>query len=218
MKTGIVTGCSRGIGKAITETFLATGAYYMIGTSTSGKSKIVHPNFESWKLDLSNTEEIVAFVEGLNKRPIDFLINNAGLLLDDPSNPVNRPTLEKTFQVNVFGTVELTELLLPQLVENGKIITISSDWGSFSESDFQAYPQAYKMSKAALNMYTKLLGQRLIHSSIQIAALDPGWVRTDMGGNSASRAPEEVAQELQEMIIKSFPSGKFWHKGNVRDW
>ena len=75
------------------------------------------------------------------------------------------------------------------------------------------------MSKAALNMYTKLLSERLKNKNTRVSSFDPGWVKTDMGGTNATRTREEVAIELAELMEDmSVETGKFWHRGRIREW
>lgn len=73
------------------------------------------------------------------------------------------------------------------------------------------------MSKAALNMYTKLLAKRFEHRLI-VSAFDPGWTQTDMGGHEASRTPAEVAMDMEQLVERVPESGHFWHRGNIREW
>lgn len=215
----LISGCSRGIGLATANLYLENHNVSVIGTSTSGHCTILHPNLKCFSLDLSSSESISNFVSLIKDLKFDILINNAAILLD-VSNQLNvdLQLLKKTFEVNVFGTIELTELILPYMNAGGHIINISSEWGAFSESNFNALHPHYKMSKAALNMYTKLLAKRLEHTNINVSALDPGWTQTNMGGNEAPRKPMDVAQEIVKLSTSIVPSGIFWHLGKARQW
>lgn len=219
MKQGIVTGSSRGIGLATVELFTNNLNAKVIGSSTSGNHTLNHPNFQCLKLDLSNSDSITKFVENLGDIKFDFLINNAGILIEkwDESN-INMQQLKDTFDINVFGTIELTEKLLPLFNSNAHVINITSDWGSFSEENFDAFQPHYKMSKAALNMYTKLLAKRLKDKNITVSSLDPGWTQTDMGGKIAPRLPKDVAVDILNLLNADAKSGQFWHRGKIREW
>jgi len=218
MKTGIITGCSRGIGLATAKLLIEDNNIELIGTSTSGKHSISKPNFTGYQLNLSESESIYNFVANNNLK-IDFLINNAAILLEKWDEPkINIEQLKQTFNVNLFGVIELTEKLLPNFNTNGHIINITSDWGSFSEPNFDEFQPHYKMSKAALNMYTKLLAKRLEPQNITVSSLDPGWTQTDMGGNEASRKPKDVANDIKNLLNSTPNSGLFWHQGKVRSW
>ncbi|TDQ30186.1 SDR family NAD(P)-dependent oxidoreductase [Tenacibaculum caenipelagi] len=219
MKTGIITGCSRGIGFAIANLLTDNPNYKIIGTSTSGNCPITKYNFESYQLNLSESESINNFSKKIKNIKIDFLINNAGILLERwEDSSINIQQLKQTFNVNLFGTIELTEKLIPNFKKDGQIINITSDWGSFSEKNFDEFQPHYKMSKTALNMYTKLLAKRLEKQQIIVSALDPGWTQTNMGGDEASRKPNEVAEDVRNLITNNSKSGYFWHQGNIREW
>lgn len=219
MKHGIVTGSSRGIGLATVELLTKQPSFKVIGSSTSGNNLLDNSNFKCLKLDLSISDSITEFIENIEVVKLDFLINNAGILIEKwDASEINMEQLKKTFDINVFGTIELTEKLLPLFNTNGHIINITSDWGSFSEQNFDAFQPHYKMSKAALNMYTKLLAKRLEEKHIKVSSLDPGWTQTDMGGKIAPRLPKDVAIDILNLLHADVESGQFWHQGKVRKW
>ena len=216
MKTGIITGAGRGIGHA-TARLLHQKDYRVIGTYRSGN---YHDPLSQWlQLDLADESFIQRFVAEIGDLKIDFLINNAGVLLEDWSNPnVNMAQLLETLQTNLIGTISLTEKLLPKLNRGAAIVNISSGWGAFSDTDFSEFQPYYKISKAGLNMYTKLLSRRLQSRYIRVAAFDPGWVKTQMGGDDAMKSTAEVALELFQLLKNDFPTGYFWLDGHPRKW
>ena len=219
MKTGIITGCSRGIGFATADLLTNNNKIKIIGTSTSGKCSISKFNFECFKLNLSENKSVNNFINNIGNTKIDFLINNAGILIEKwNDSEINLEHLRQTFNVNLFGTIELTEKLISNFNPNGQIINVTSDWGSFSEKNFDEFQPHYKMSKTALNMYTKLLAKRLKKQNIIVSSFDPGWTQTDMGGNEASRNPLEVAYDFEKLLNTLPESGKFWHQGKIRKW
>lgn len=219
MKHGIVTGSSRGIGLATVELLSNQVDFNVIGSSTTGNNPLDNSNFKCLKLDLSSSDSINKFVENLEDVKLDFLINNAGVLLEKwDASAINMEQLKQTFDINVFGTIELTQKLLRLFTPNAHIINITSDWGSFSEQNFDAFQPHYKMSKVALNMYTKLLAKRLEEEHIKVSSLDPGWTQTDMGGKIAPRLPKNVAVDILNLLHTDVESGQFWHQGKVRQW
>lgn len=219
MKYGIVTGSSRGIGLATVELLTKNANTQIIGSSTSGNHTLNQPNFQCLKLDLSNNISIDKFIRSLGNIKLDFLINNAGILLEKwDASVINMEQLKQTFNINLFGTIELTEKVLHRLNAKAHIINITSDWGSFSEFNFDEFQPHYKMSKAALNMYTKLLAKRLESQNITVSSLDPGWTQTDMGGKVAPRLPKDVAGDIFNLLNNDVDSGQFWHKGKIRSW
>ena len=219
MKTAIVTGSSRGIGLATAKLLAANDGVEVIGTSTSGNPTITSPNFKCLPLDLSSDSSISKFTDALGHVSIDYLINNAGILLEEWDDPELRPDqLRATFEVNVFGTIDLTERLISRMNRGGHIINLSSGWGSFSEKHFDQFVPHYKMSKTAINMYTRLLAARLVSRGITVSALDPGWVRSDMGGTNAPTPPEQAARDILNLLNTPVESGKFWYRRKVRNW
>lgn len=212
-KTVLITGASRGIGFALTNLFLQNG-YNVIGTSRNGEiENLTHDNLEVIKLDLSDLAGIKN-VENLltqNQKNIDILVNNAGIAPDLEYNSPEEETFKRTFEVNVTGTVFLTESLISSLTNSGKIINISSDMGSI-ESCKLTDAVAYRMSKSALNMYTKILSNRLIDTH-RVASVHPGWVRTTISKSNINGrlSPKESATKIFDFIVSNFKAGIFWH-------
>lgn len=220
MKTAIVTGVSRGIGKAIAELLLENN-YKVFGTSTSGKSDIDHTNFTCFELRLESEDSIAKFTKQLTGQKIDALVNNAAVFLDhsvDQSKYVDLLTLRKTFEINCFGQISLTEKLIKNIPANSNIVNVTSNWGSFSDQFFDEFYPHYKISKTAFSMYSKLLAERLRDKNICVSVWDPIWVNTDMGPDGAPREPEEVSKEVLDLIENDVETGKFWRDGKVRGW
>ncbi len=217
MKVAIITGVSRGIGKATAEKFLAEG-WQIIGISTSGNSPIRHQNLEVRRTDLSNPVSIKRFADIIeeSKERIDVLINNAGVSLDKSSTVIIE-LLRKTLEVNLIGLIEFTEELIPFINNGGHIINLSSGLGSLSEAT-NSYAPSYRISKVAINMYTRTLASRLRDRNITVSSIDPGWVKTDMGGKGAVREPSEPAEEIFELATSKVESGYFWHQGKKKTW
>lgn len=209
MKTVLITGITRGIGKAMAEVF-SKNDWEVIGTSTDGRDNTI-------KLDLSNPKSIEQAVLSIKEKhlQIDVLINNAGVSFESDENKMNIESLRKTLEINLIGTVDFTEKILANIATGGQIISISSMMSSLVEFDNGICP-SYRISKTALNMYSKTLADRL--TNITVSVFDPGWVKTDMGGPSAPRDPGEPAQELFKLATTSHQSGQFWFEGKIRSW
>ena len=69
---------------------------------------------------------------------------------------------------------------------------------------------AYRMSKSALNMYTKTLSARLVERNIKVVSIHPGWVKTDMGGEDAAITPDFCANGIYQLYLKNVPTNSFW--------
>lgn len=224
MRTVGITGISRGIGKALAHTFLEHG-WFVIGTSTTGAVDFTHENLQVHTLDLSSSESIESCVEAFQKgnTQLDVLINNAGVLLDEDDTVLVPEKLQATLAVNVVGTTDFTERMISCIAPAGHIIFISSTAGSLEltghlESHWPNHYPAYKISKAALNMYMRTLAQRLKKDKLTVSSVHPGWVRTAMGGEEADLTPEEAAAGIYEFALTSPETGGFWFKGERLPW
>ena len=224
MKTIVITGASRGIGLATAKKFLADG-WFVIGTSTSGVDSLNNANFRIVTLDYLDPSTIPAAVEeiGSLNRKVEVLFNNAGVVLPADRTDIdtlNVVKLRQTLEVNLVGTVDFTEQLLPIINPGGHIINVGSRSAILSAAleDDDTDAPAYRISKVAINMYPKLLSKRLETKEITVSSIDPGWVRTDMGGPNAERPAEEVAQEVYELATSKPETGQFWKSGEKRSW
>ena len=220
MKTVCITGISRGIGRAIAEKFLKEGCR-VIGTSTTGRVDFSHGQLSVVELNLTSAESIATCAEQIaNIAPhIDILANNAGALFDDEEVEVIIEKLRQTLEVNLIGTIDLTEHILPLLSHGSHIVNISSSAGSFERTTGnKLYYPSYKISKAALNMYTRTLALRLKDEGITVSSVHPGWVRTEMGGDDADISTEEAADGIYNTATNPPETGNFWFMGERFPW
>jgi len=212
-QTLLITGVSKGIGRALAQHYLNSGAK-VLGTNRSGiLPEFHHPNLKVFPLDLSRPESRETLVKTLESAQlkIDVLINNAGIGPDLNFTLPEAESFQQTFEVNTTGTVFLTERCLPLLNKSGKIINISSKMGAINPC-IKSNATAYRMSKAALNMYTKTLANRLAEQ-IKVASVHPGWVQTTISNtnHNAPYTPQEAAAEVITFIRSDFKSGTFWN-------
>ncbi len=213
-KIVLITGVSKGIGYALTKKMLDEN-FFVIGTSRTGIIKDFEGrNFYSLELDLSDPLSIEKAHKKLFEKfkYIDILINNAGIGPDLDTSRPERDSFNLTFDVNVSGTVFFTEALIELVSENGMILNISSRMGSidFCQRDDSV---AYRMSKSALNMYSKILANRL-KDKIKVAAVHPGWVKTTIREDNIKNGtvtPRESAENIFNFLSNGFESGIFWN-------
>lgn len=225
MKTVVVTGASRGIGLATTKKFLENG-WRVIGTSNNHQIPLEDPKLTKTTMDASSSASIAQAAREIEQLDvvIDVLVNNAGINLDGNDVTVDVRKVRKTFEVNVLGVIDITEKLLPHMHEAAHIVSIDSNYGSFATPIDDETSTAYRISKAALNMYTRTLAFRLKDQDIIVSALDPGWCKTDMGNGVASetekptREPEEAANDIYRLATSRVESGCFWKFGEKRAW
>ena len=202
---------------ATAKKFLDEG-WFVLGASTKAVGTIKHANYKHYSLDLNNSKSIDNCAKRVlkNNSQIDVLINCAGTSLEpDESNKFSIAALRKDLEVNLIGTIDFTERILPIIKPSGQILAVSSMMSSLVDFSGDDYP-AYRISKTALNMYLRTLAYRL--KNITVSAFDPGWVRTDMGGKDAPRDPKVPADEIYALTTKKHPTGKFWFEGKIRSW
>jgi NAD(P)-dependent dehydrogenase (short-subunit alcohol dehydrogenase family) len=237
MKTTLITGIGRGIGKALTLKFLKEG-YAVIGTSQTGAVDYSPGNLKVFQLDLTSADSIKKCAEaiadelGKSGTKVDALINNAGALFDEDETHIIIEKLRQTLEVNLIGTIDWTERIIPSMKagngnnNGGHIVSISSQAGSLQEMDRITdshepyhYP-AYKISKTAINMYTRTLAVRMDHekTGIIVSSVHPGWVKTNMGGDDAPTTAEEAAEQIFKLAVSRPETGQFWYNGNKYPW
>lgn len=218
-KVVFITGASRGIGRALAEKFLLEGDF-VIGTSTSGKSSFKDKNLTFLKLDLSSTKSIEKCFQEFIKmnKKINILINNAGMVVEEEvdSAIINSDYLRKTLEVNIIGTAEFTEKMIPSIKLGGQIVNISSRAGSLGFENYVLNYPAYRISKAGLNMVTRVLANRL-KKTIKVSSIHPGSVQTDMNPEG-DISPKESAEDIYNRIITLNETGQFWFKQEKFPW
>ncbi|MEK7583875.1 MAG: SDR family NAD(P)-dependent oxidoreductase [Patescibacteria group bacterium] len=225
VRTAVITGASRGIGLATAQKFFASG-WRVVGTYNATLIPIDSPELIPISLDASVPASIARASAEIAQHvsSIDVLVNNAGIILDALDSDIDMDKIRKTFEVDLFAVIDLTERLLPLMHAGSHIININSSYGALSLPIDDESSTAYRLAKAALNMYTRTLAFRLRGRKIIVSSLDPGWVKTDMGRIAATeedgpdREPEEPAGEIYDLATRHVPSGHFWRKGKKRAW
>ncbi len=218
MKTIVITGASRGIGKALAERFLAEGER-VIGTSQSGTADYEHPNLIIIQLELASKESRESCAKKIAEltESIDILINNAGIWHPtDNKTIIDVAVLQETLEVNMIGPIDFTERVLPLVKKGGQIINLSSRRGSMSYTTADIYP-CYCISKAGINMFTRLLAARL-KNKVTVSAVHPGVVKTEMSDWKGEILPEEAADDIYKLTMSDKETGQFWYKGEIFPW
>jgi NAD(P)-dependent dehydrogenase (short-subunit alcohol dehydrogenase family) len=149
------------------------------------------------QVDVTSVESIAAAHRAVTEQvgSVDILVNNAAVLLGENDNvlSISPDGYRRIFDTNVFGVIEVCRAFAPAMVRAryGRIVNVSSGAGQLAT--MSTYAPAYSMSKAALNAFTRILADTYRADGVLVNAVDPGWVRTDMGGPSALRSPQEGA-------------------------
>ena len=224
-KIALVTGGNRGIGKAIVESLAAQGVKVLLACRDKEDglkvAREINGDVSVVLLELSDPKKLSKQIRQIDAEysQIDVLVNNAGVLEDRGFSNLSSSDLMYSMQVNALAAFELIQFFGNRMANNGygRIVNVSSGWGAFS--DGLTGPAAYSISKATLNAITKVAANNY-PDSVKINALCPGWVRTRMGGSSATRSPEmgaETAVWLATLDDKG-PTGQFFRDKKQIDW
>jgi NAD(P)-dependent dehydrogenase (short-subunit alcohol dehydrogenase family) len=227
-RTVLVTGANRGIGLEFSRQFRAAG-WQVIATARDPEAakelKALGEGVRIVPLDVTKSESVAALAASLAREPIDLLLNNAGQGIGFQIRPLadlRMDEFERVMQVNALGPVRVTQALLPNLrAGKGKtIVGLSSVLGSIAANREGGF-YGYRESKAALDMFLRSLAAELKPEGFICIALNPGWVKTDMGGPGAQLTPEESVAGMRKVLesLKPGDSGKFWsHDGTNIPW
>ena len=207
----LISGANRGIGLEFTRQLLARGEHVIAACRHPGKATALnalageHPGrLHVLPLDVADPKSRASLVHDLplvlGDDRLDLLVNNAGVLHSgERFGHVEAAILEDSFRTNAIGPFLLAQALAPLLNDGARIANLSSVMASIaSRGEFRS--PSYCASKAAQNMLNVQLARALAPRGIVVLTLHPGWVRTDMGGEAAELAPDEVAAGLLRVI------------------
>lgn len=229
----LITGGNRGIGLAIARQLGAKGIHVVIGARRPEQGEAAAQALaaqgcraSALTLDVadeaSRTQAVQQLLQAQGR--IDILINNAGVALDKwvPAQALELDVLRETMETNLYGPLRLCQLLLPTMRAqgHGRIVNLSSELGSLSMSSMGG-SAAYRISKTALNMLTRLLALELKdHPNILVNAAAPGWVKTELGGDDAPRSPAEGAETPVWLatLPAGGPNGGFFRDQQAYGW
>jgi len=216
-KQVLVTGADAGLGLSLVKRFLQGGyavfaGVYRSAVALNGLAGEYGDALALIPLDVADMDSVRAAARQVTDRPgaLDIIINNAGIHLKNSQQPLEQldltdQQLQQTMEVNAFGPLRVVQQFLP-LLEKGEgklILNISSEAGSISdcrrENQF-----AYCMSKAALNMQSKILQNYLKPRGFTVLAVHPGWMRTNMGGQAATLDSDESAEGIFQLAAREW--------------
>lgn len=227
----MVTGANRGIGLETSRQLLAHGLHVAL---TGRQQRSLEQAAEQLspatsrviavRLDVTDTRTIQAARHAIEKQlgPVDVVVNNAAILQFESADVLDTPldAFRDTFETNCFGAIEVCREFVPAMAERGygRIVNVSSGAGQLSR--MSTYAPAYSMSKAALNAFTRLLAHTYRDAGVLANAVDPGWVRTDMGGRSAPRSVQQGADTTVWLatLPDNGPTGGFFRDRRQIDW
>lgn len=216
----VITGANRGIGLELARHYAGQGCD-VIGVcrqSSDELSEVAKQVIEG--VDVTTDAGIEKLTSALAGKSISLLINNAGLLQDEQLGNIDFDSIRTQMEINAYAPLRVTEALVPQIREGGKIANITSRMGSIADND-SGGRYGYRASKAALNAFGKSLAVDLKPRGIAVAQLHPGYVKTRMVNFGGLITPEESAKGLAERIagLNLENSGSFWHSnGEELPW
>lgn len=194
----LVTGASKGIGRAIAKELLPLGNVFVTGRKEEALKTIGAQGY--CVCDLCGKIDLLT--EFIKKNKIDVLINNAGEYIYGAIDLASSDEIDRIFKTNLLSPVKLISAAVPFMKEQkwGRIINIGSISGVMGE----AYASLYSSSKAGLLGLTKALALELAQFNITVNTINPGWVETELGEQSI-----EDSEFSKEEIIDCIPQKRF---------
>lgn len=231
MPNTLITGANRGLGLEFARQYLADGwqvyaacrnpasafALRRLAEDSGGRLRML-------VMDVTDPASIQAAAKKLEDQAIDLLLNNAAIM--GPRNQtignINYKAWAEVFAINTMGPVRVSEAFVEHVARSGLklIVTLTSGMGSIADNT-SGGSIVYRSTKAAVNMVVRSLAIDLAPRGIVCAVVNPGWVRTDMGGPNARLEPSESIGALRRVIATLGPeqSGKFFnHTGREYPW
>ena len=232
MKTTLITGANRGIGLEFSRQ-LAEDDWCVLACSRDleksdalNKLAAEYPEqITLYALDVTDHGQIEKLSQTLANKPIDLLINNAGVFPDINDRSFGQTDYDSwahAFLVNTMAPLKMAEEFIDQVTQSSRktIVTITSKMGSVADNG-RGGSYIYRSSKSAVNMVIKSIAIDLKSNNIISVLLHPGWVRTDMGGPSGLISVEQSVSGMLSVIraVTSADSGKFIaYDGKIIPW
>jgi len=231
-KAALVTGGSRGIGRAIVVRLASQGADVAFSykgneaaaRETSSAVEQLGRRALAVQADVRDPDGADALVKATLEAfgKVDILVNNAGIT--DPwrgtAEDADFGAVKDVLETNLFGAWRLAKAVIPLMRRNGygRIVNLSSGMGQLS--DMGGHSPGYRVSKTGLNALTRMLASELADENILVNSVCPGWVRTDMGGSGARRSLEEGADTPVWLatLPDGGPSGSFFRDREPIPW
>lgn len=215
MKTIVVSGASRGIGFELCR--LSKEAGLQVIALSRNLEPLRELDIVKFSVDLSEPNSMAPFLDyvEVQKIQLDFLVNNAGTLLNKAFKESTWEVFESVYKVNVFGLAELTRVILPFISASGHVVSISSMGGIQGSSKFPGLA-AYSSSKGAVITLTELLAEEYKESGPSFNALALGAVQTEMLAEAFPGYQVPItAVQMAQYILDFVQKGHQFYNGKV---
>lgn len=220
----LITGANRGIGLELARQLSERGDRVVATCrNPDAATELAALDVEVAGLDVTDLDAMARLVASLQDRPLDILINNAGIGGRGRGlGGLDFERIERCWRTNSLAPLRLTEALLPRLRAGRRklIVNMTSRMGSIADNG-SGGSYGYRASKAALNMFARSLAIDLAPEGFTCVVLHPGWVQTDMGGPGAPTATAESVRGLVSVIdrVGQSETGMFFdHTGAEVPW
>lgn len=231
MPSVLVTGANRGLGLEFVRQYASEGWQVFAATRAPDNARELQGlaaesggRIRVLKTDVTDTASVRAAAAELNGQAIDLLLNNAGVggARNERIGGLDYAAWARVLAVNTLGPMRVIEALLENVARSRlkMIVTITSGMGSIADNS-SGGSYAYRSSKAAVNMVMKSLAIDLAPRGVTCVVLNPGWVRTDLGGPRGKLSPAESVKAMRSLIASLGPedSGKFLnYNGEPYPW
>jgi NAD(P)-dependent dehydrogenase (short-subunit alcohol dehydrogenase family) len=226
--TLFITGANRGIGLEFVKQYVQEGWQViaccrdLASAHTLNSLAKQYSQIQLCELDVSDFNQIDSLASTLATQTINLVINNAGVYPASDFCNTDYEAWMQAFKINTMSSLKLAEAFLPHMQKAGqaKLVALTSKMGSIDDNT-SGGEYSYRSSKTALNMVVKSLSVDLAKFGVTVAALHPGWVRTDMGGPNGLIDVETSVNGLRQVIaqLDSANSGQFFaYNGKTIAW
>jgi NAD(P)-dependent dehydrogenase (short-subunit alcohol dehydrogenase family) len=238
-KIALVTGANKGIGFEVARRLGMAGLTVLLCARKTGLGQAAGARLQAENLDVRFVEldivrpetiEAAAALVAADFQRLDVLVNNAGINdpADGPPGAVDLSVVRRVMETNFFGTLAVTQAMLPMLrkASAARVVNVSSGLGSLTwnaEPNWEFAPVkllGYNASKAAMNMLTVQLAYELRGTAIKVNSSNPGYTATDLNGNRGHQTVEQGAAETVRLALlpSDGPTGGFFETTGPDPW